>query len=85
MYVLDQMMWYHLTIVAHFLLRTFVDSMRSLTGGKKPWRTKLSSAGLLYLHFGHRVISTITGECRCIFIPHACIKNKVAGSIPILC
>ena len=25
----------------------------------KPWVTKLSSAGLVYLHFGHRVISHI--------------------------
>ena len=25
----------------------------------KPWMTKLSSAGLVYLHFGHRVISQI--------------------------
>ena len=25
----------------------------------KPWVTKLSSAGLVYLHFGHRVISQI--------------------------
>jgi uncharacterized UPF0160 family protein len=36
--------------------------MNSLTGGRKPWYTDLSSAGLVYLHFGHRVISTITGE-----------------------
>ena len=25
----------------------------------KPWLTKLSSAGLVYLHFGHRVISQV--------------------------
>ena len=25
----------------------------------KPWVTKLSSAGLVYLHFGHKVISQI--------------------------
>ena len=36
--------------------------MSSLTDGKKTWTTKLSSAGLVYLHFGRRVISTITGE-----------------------
>ena len=36
--------------------------MNSLTGGKKEWMTQLSSAGLIYFHFGHRVISTITGD-----------------------
>ena len=36
--------------------------MWSLTDGKKPWKTKLSSAGLVYLHFGHRVIAEIAGE-----------------------
>lgn len=32
--------------------------MKTLSPGK-PWVTKLSSAGLIYLHFGHRVISQI--------------------------
>ena len=36
--------------------------MKSLTGGRKPWITKLSSAGLVYLHFGKRVISQLAGE-----------------------
>ena len=36
--------------------------MKSLTGGKKEWTTNLSCAGLIYFHFGHRVISIITGE-----------------------
>lgn len=39
--------------------RTFDGTMQSLTDGKKPWTTKLSSAGLVYLHFGHRIIATI--------------------------
>lgn len=32
--------------------------MNTLSPGK-PWVTKLSSAGLIYLHFGHRVISQV--------------------------
>lgn len=32
--------------------------MKTLTSNK-PWITKLSSAGLVYLHFGYRVISQI--------------------------
>ena len=35
--------------------------MSSLSEGSKKWVTKLSSAGLVYLHFGHRVLSTIAG------------------------
>lgn len=35
--------------------------MNSLTGSKKPWVTKLSSAGLIYLHFGKQVLQTIAG------------------------
>ena len=42
--------------------RTFDGTMQSLTDGKKPWTTKLSSAGLVYLHFGHRIIATIAGK-----------------------
>ena len=57
-----------LTENAYSLPSTFNDSMNSLTRGKKPWYTKLSSAGLVYLHFGHRVISAITGECTWIFV-----------------
>ena len=33
--------------------------MHSLTGGRKQWQTKLSSAGLVYLHFGERVIAQL--------------------------
>jgi uncharacterized UPF0160 family protein len=33
--------------------------MHSLSEGKRRWVTKLSSAGLIYLHFGHRVLSII--------------------------
>ncbi|XP_002740515.2 MYG1 exonuclease-like [Saccoglossus kowalevskii] len=36
--------------------RSFEESMNSLTS-EKPWTTKLSSAGLVYLHFGHSVIA----------------------------
>ena len=35
--------------------------MQSLSGGEKPWVTKLSSAGLVYYHFGQRIISILTG------------------------
>jgi len=37
---------------------TFDGTMNSLCGAK--WTTKLSSAGLVYLHFGRRVIAEIT-------------------------
>lgn len=40
--------------------REFDESMRSLSGGKYPWSTKLSSAGLVYFHFGHRIVSLIS-------------------------
>ena len=43
--------------------------MNSLTDGVKHWTTKLSSAGLVYLHFGRRVIATITGDV-CVFCAH---------------
>ncbi|XP_078362703.1 MYG1 exonuclease-like [Oculina patagonica] len=38
--------------------RSFTGCMKTLSSGK-PWVTKLSSAGLVYLHFGHRVISQV--------------------------
>ncbi|CAM9275139.1 unnamed protein product [Lampetra fluviatilis] len=40
--------------------RSFAESMHSLCA-EKPWVTKLSSAGLVYLHFGEEVITSITG------------------------
>ena len=43
--------------------RAFNESMASLTSNVKPWVTKLSSAGLIYHHFGSRVISILTGAC----------------------
>lgn len=39
--------------------RSFVDSFNSLCP-EKPWVTKLSSAGLIYLHFGRRVLAHLT-------------------------
>ncbi|EDO41185.1 predicted protein [Nematostella vectensis] len=33
--------------------------MQTLTDSQKPWKTKLSSAGLVYLHFGRRVLSQV--------------------------
>ena len=42
--------------------RSFTGTMSSLTDGGKKWQTKLSSAGLVYLHFGHRVISQLLGN-----------------------
>lgn len=38
--------------------KTFSDTMSSLLPGKK-WETKLSSAGLVYAHFGKRIIEQI--------------------------
>ncbi|XP_060086338.1 MYG1 exonuclease-like [Ylistrum balloti] len=38
--------------------RTFKETMNSLNP-KKHWNTKLSSAGLVYLHFGHEVLKQI--------------------------
>lgn len=35
--------------------------MHSLSGGKLPWVTKLSSAGLVYFHFGQRIVAAIAG------------------------
>ncbi|KAJ0023946.1 hypothetical protein NQD34_003845 [Periophthalmus magnuspinnatus] len=39
--------------------RTFSESFHSLCP-EKPWVTKLSSAGLVYLHFGRRLLSQLT-------------------------
>jgi len=41
--------------------RGFEESMNSLVP-TKPWTTKLSSAGLIYCHFGKEVIRKIIGE-----------------------
>ncbi|XP_042554716.1 MYG1 exonuclease isoform X2 [Dipodomys spectabilis] len=40
--------------------RTFTETMSSLCPGK-PWQTKLSSAGLIYLHFGHKLLAKLLG------------------------
>lgn len=40
--------------------RSFTETMRSLVPGK-PWQTKLSSAGLVYLHFGHKLLAQLLG------------------------
>lgn len=42
------------------LLRSFTETMSSLLPGK-PWQTKLSSAGLIYLHFGHKLLAQLLG------------------------
>jgi uncharacterized UPF0160 family protein len=42
------------------LLRTFTETMSSLCPGK-PWQTKLSSAGLVYLHFGRKLLAQLLG------------------------
>ncbi|KAL4655719.1 UPF0160 protein MYG1, mitochondrial [Arapaima gigas] len=39
--------------------RSFNETFNSLCP-EKPWKTKLSSAGLVYLHFGHRVLMELT-------------------------
>ena len=38
--------------------KTFSESINSLDASKK-WKTKLSSAGLVYFHFGREIISTL--------------------------
>ncbi|XP_023412758.1 MYG1 exonuclease isoform X2 [Loxodonta africana] len=38
--------------------RSFTETMSSLSPGK-PWQTKLSSAGLVYLHFGHKLLAQL--------------------------
>ena len=40
--------------------RSFGHSMSSLKLGA-PWTTRLSSAGLVFFHFGHRIIAQMTG------------------------
>ncbi|XP_021106251.1 UPF0160 protein MYG1, mitochondrial isoform X3 [Heterocephalus glaber] len=40
--------------------RSFTETMNSLSPGK-PWQTKLSSAGLIYLHFGHKLLAQLLG------------------------
>lgn len=40
--------------------RTFNECMNSLRPEKK-WVTKLSSAGLVYLHFGHEILANLLG------------------------
>uniref|UniRef100_A0A4W3JBW5 Myg1 exonuclease n=1 Tax=Callorhinchus milii TaxID=7868 RepID=A0A4W3JBW5_CALMI len=41
--------------------RTFSESMYSLQP-ENPWVTKLSSAGLVFFHFGKRILSTLLGK-----------------------
>ncbi|KAJ8358947.1 hypothetical protein SKAU_G00154720 [Synaphobranchus kaupii] len=45
--------------LCYILLRSFVETFSSLCP-EKPWGTRLSSAGLVYLHFGRRVLEEIT-------------------------
>ncbi|XP_074386804.1 MYG1 exonuclease isoform X2 [Zonotrichia albicollis] len=41
--------------------RSFTESMRSLRPDK-PWSTKLSSAGLVYCHFGAQILAGLLGQ-----------------------
>ncbi|POI21007.1 hypothetical protein CIB84_015246, partial [Bambusicola thoracicus] len=41
--------------------RSFTQSMRSLQPSK-PWTTKLSSAGLVYCHFGSEILAGLLGQ-----------------------
>ncbi|NXP12955.1 MYG1 protein, partial [Thinocorus orbignyianus] len=41
--------------------RSFTESMSSLRPGK-PWTTKLSSAGLVYCHFGSQILAELLGQ-----------------------
>ena len=40
--------------------RTFEGTMANLTDGKMNFNTKLSSAGLIYLHFGRRLLDQVS-------------------------
>ena len=50
------LLFMHIILLVYF--RSFNESMSSLCPGKK-WVTKLSSAGLVYLHFGRRLLAQI--------------------------
>lgn len=41
--------------------RSFTDTMKTLVPGA-PWTTRLSSAGLVYVHFGKDVIAQLAGK-----------------------
>lgn len=41
--------------------KSFTESMSSILPGK-PWTTKLSSAGLVYCHFGKEILQKVVGE-----------------------
>lgn len=45
--------------VVCFLFRTFTETFHSLCP-EKPWVTKLSSAGLVYVHFGRQLLAELT-------------------------
>lgn len=45
--------------VVDFIFRTFAETFHSLCP-EKPWVTKLSSAGLVYVHFGRKVLAELT-------------------------
>lgn len=45
--------------VVDFIFRTFTETFHSLCP-EKPWVTKLSSAGLVYVHFGRKVLAELT-------------------------
>lgn len=46
--------------IFNFMIRSFDGTMQSL--GSLNYQTKLSSAGLVYLHYGRRVINEIIGK-----------------------
>lgn len=44
----------------NFMNRTFQETFSSLKP-EYPWKTRLSSAGLVYVHFGEEVLSNLMG------------------------
>ncbi|XP_064233206.1 MYG1 exonuclease isoform X1 [Aotus nancymaae] len=52
--------WCNLSSLQPLPPRSFTETMSSLSPGK-PWQTKLSSAGLIYLHFGHKLLAQLLG------------------------
>ncbi|XP_043239617.1 MYG1 exonuclease-like isoform X3 [Amphibalanus amphitrite] len=42
--------------------KSFTETMQSVSGGRKPWTTRLSSAGLVYHHFGRDVLAARLGD-----------------------
>ena len=63
----------------------FKETMNSLDS-RKPWTTKLSSAGLVYAFFGRKVIETLSGRrsSGSSYCSLSCSSGSSSGSNVIL-